>query len=135
MKYQLLTNWKYRLVETYTQKTDIKGMAFGTHYAALSPTGVLTILDDYAWDGASGPAFDTPTIMRGSLVHDCLYQLMRDGFLPRPYKDVADNLLYQICIEDGMWKARASWVLWAVKSFAKRSIEPEIKPEHPIVEV
>jgi hypothetical protein len=33
----------------------------------------------YAWNGPSGPTLDTRNFMRGSLVHDALYQLMREG--------------------------------------------------------
>jgi hypothetical protein len=31
----------------------------------------LNILEEYCWDGASGPAIDTQNFMRGSLLHDC----------------------------------------------------------------
>jgi hypothetical protein len=53
--------------------------------------------------------------MRGSLVHDALYELMRKGLLPPSMKTPADNLLKAMCKRDGMWRLRAWWVkkgLW-----------------------
>lgn len=53
--------------------------------------------------------------MRGSLVHDVLYELMRKGYLPPEAKPVADQLLKDMCREDRMWRLRAWWVkkgLW-----------------------
>jgi hypothetical protein len=136
LQYQLLTNWKYRTVGPCMVKTGILDLFINTPYATLHGTGLLIISDGYAWDGASGPAIDTKTFMRGSLVHDCLYQLMREGLLDRDkYRNCADELLRQICLEDGMWKARADWVYWAVKSFAKRSTEPKENTGHEIVTI
>jgi hypothetical protein len=136
LRYQLLANWKYRTVGPCSVETEILDIVIDTPYAFLGTTGYLTILAGYAWDGASGPAIDTKTFMRGSLVHDCLYQLMREGLLDREiYRPYADELLRKICLEDGMWKARANWVFWAVRSFAARSSEPEKKPEHEIITI
>ena len=44
----------------------------------LSKTGFLEIEPNYAWDGTSGPVKDTSANMFASLVHDALYQLMRE---------------------------------------------------------
>jgi hypothetical protein len=70
----------------------------------------------YAWDGPSGPTWDTDTFMRGSLVHDAMYQLMRLGCMDRVHRCYADELLRDICIEDGMWSFRAWYVYKAVRS-------------------
>lgn len=133
--YRELHGYKYELLEDCIVKTAILGIPIDTSFAILDyTTGELTIKARYAWDGASGPAFDTKTIMRGSLVHDCLYQLMREGLLDREkYRKYADELLRDICLEDGMWKMRANWVYWAVQSFAKRTSEPEKEPRGEIV--
>jgi hypothetical protein len=137
MRYRLLHGYKYELVDTVMVQTDILDLPdIDTEYIALFSNGQLFIKMCYAWDGASGPAIDTKTIMRGSLVHDALYQLMREGHLDRAkYRDVADQLLRKICIEDGMWKARANWVYWAVKSFAKRSSESEKEPRGKVITI
>ena len=85
----------------------------------------LIIDSRYAWDGASGPALDTVTFMRGSLIHDTLYQLMRVGALPTSYRKEADKELVRICREDGMSRLRAWWVYKAVHTFAARLVTPE----------
>jgi hypothetical protein len=55
--------------------------------------------------------------MRGSLVHDVLYQLIREKHLPLSYRDKADRLLQQMCKEDGMWAIRAWYVYQGVSTF------------------
>ena len=99
-----------------------------TSHLRLSRSGKLTILDGYAWDGPSGPAIDSPSFMRASLVHDALYQLIRMGYLPWEWRDRADVVLRVLCIEDGMSSARAWWVYTAVKTFAQRAARPSSEP-------
>lgn len=84
-------------------------------FICLSTDGTLRIRADYAWDGPSGPTIDTKNFMRGSLVHDALYQLMREGYLPGSYRDEADDELRRICLEDGMSGLRAWWVYQGVR--------------------
>ena len=73
----------------------------------------LYIKCGYAWDGPSGPTIDTPSTIRASLVHDALYQLMKEGLLNIKYRKYADDLFKEILIEDvkeklaekgGFWK-------------------------------
>jgi hypothetical protein len=80
--------------------------------------------------GASGPTFDTTSSMRPSLVHDALYQLLREGFLlfgeDRP---LADRELEWIGRDDGMWAARAGTWLRMLGRFGGSSARPSaIKP-------
>lgn len=115
------SGYKYQLEELYRHPTGIKpidGMS-GNRFVGLAPDGMLTIAAGYAWDGASGPAIDTNTIMRGSLVHDALYQLIGLGVLTVDDREAADQLLRDICIEDGMWRIRAAWVYAAVRAFGR----------------
>jgi len=73
----------------------------------------------------SGPTLDTATFMRGSLVHDALYQLMRDGHLDRAtHREAADRLLQTLCEEDGMWSLRTWWVYHGVRLFADPAANP-----------
>ena len=53
--------------------------------------------------------------MRGSLVHDALYQLMREGLLDLGWRETADQELRRVCLEDGMSAIRAWWVYKAVR--------------------
>jgi len=100
--------YKHQLFEDYTiyvgifPKHDII-----TPFLILRTNGYLTIKAGYAWDGASGPTWDTPSCKRGSLVHDALCQLMREERISLACRKRADDLLRDICIEDGMWKWRA----------------------------
>lgn len=71
----------------------------------------------------SGPTIDTKSFMRGSLIHDALYELIRKGLINN--KEEADKLLYNICIEDGMWSLRAKWVYVGVHYFGKSATLPE----------
>lgn len=92
----------------------------------ITAKGKLTIKKGYTWDGPSGPTFDTKTFMRGSLVHDALYQLMREEILPNSARKRADEILRNICLEDGMSKARAWWVYRAVRAGARKSSLPNL---------
>jgi len=123
--------YKYQLDETYEVKVclDMRGLNITTKFITLYSDGVLRINAGYAWDGASGPAVDTKNFMRGSMVHDALYQLIRQGYLEPEYRDEADEELRRVCLEDGMSRARAWWVYNAVRTFAKRSASPESKKE------
>lgn len=114
--------FKYQLLDPYVIKVPIKidekvETAFlNLEPLKLDPTmSLLNIKAGYAWDGPSGPTIDTHNFMRGSLVHDALYQLMRWELLDKIYRKLADQLLYSICLEDGMSKLRAWWIYKAVR--------------------
>jgi hypothetical protein len=123
------TGYKYQLKETYEVVIDIRpAAAIETEFINLSVEGRLEIKKAYAWDGPSGPTFDTLDFMRGSLVHDALYQLMREELLDRKiHRDAADRLLQRICIEDGMSKFRAAIVYQSVSRFGDPSADPAKK--------
>ncbi|MEQ9318387.1 MAG: DUF1353 domain-containing protein [Polyangiaceae bacterium] len=80
-------------------------------FMTLSTTGALTVEDKYAWDGASGPVPDTPDVMRASLVHDALYQMIRQKLVPWNWgrnRKHADAAFRDTCIADGMSPAKAT---------------------------
>ena len=109
-KYQLRREWR-------VQTSVVDCSAKISSYVELWPDGVLIVRAGYAWDGASGPTIDSRSSMRGSLAHDALYQLMREGLIPGSWRGEADRLLYDLCVSDGMWPARARLWLWAVRNF------------------
>ena len=114
--------YKYQLKEDYSVEVNIRPSEdILSAFISLTTEGVLTVKKGYAWDGASGPTIDTKNSMRGSLVHDALYQLMREGLLSIDFRYQADRELKIKCIEDGMWKWRANAWCWAVWNFAKKS--------------
>jgi len=125
--------YKYTLSSPFVLQTEIKPTVdIDTDFVALSADGLLRIRPGYAWDGASG-AIDTADFMRGSLVHDALYQLMRGDYLDRfLWRDAADKLLRQLCLEDGMPHFRAEYVYQGVHLCADPAADPRI--EHPILQ-
>lgn len=126
-RYQLAA--EYRLLVSISPKFPGNAQA---EYLLLDREGMLTIRTGYAWDGASGPAVDTPTILRGSLVHDALYQLIRLGLVEPAYRRLADTIFLEICREDGMSTIRRFWVFRAVRWFGGRSATPAA--ERPILQ-
>lgn len=119
IEYKRADSFKYQLVKGYQVQTGITGAAARIpHFIELDQDGALRIFAGYAWDGASGPTIDTKNSMRASLIHDALYQLMREGKLGQEWRDEADKLLHDICVKDGMWSVRAKAWLLAVWKFA-----------------
>ena len=134
--YRKLDGYKYDVQQVYRHSVPkLKRINFHSMYLSLQD-GVLTISVGYAWDGPSGPTFDTKDFMRGSLVHDALYQLMREGAISRAlYRKYADQLLREICLEDGMSKFRAWYVYKAVRMFCGKSSMPRKNPRGKIVKI
>jgi hypothetical protein len=64
--------------------------------------------------------------MRGSLIHDALYQLMREQKVAQDQRKRADEILREVCIEDGMARVRAWWVYRAVRIGAAQSAKPNL---------
>ena len=132
--------YKYQLHEDYEVTISIiPDSDIATDYMDLDITGQFVIKKGYAWDGPSGPTIDTLNFMRGSLVHDALYQLMRQGQLDRDkFRETADDILRTMCLEDGMSSVRAWWVYkgvrWGGEDAASEPKEviraPEQTPEH-----
>lgn len=128
------SGYKHQLKESFSIQTALRPQQAVIHeFFFLSTSGIMHIFSGYAWDGASGPAFDTLTILKGSLVHDVLYQAIELGLLPKVYniengnittlvsnKDLSDSELFIISRVDGMVAYRASWVFLAVQKFGAR---------------
>ncbi|HAK57262.1 MAG TPA: hypothetical protein DCP38_17555 [Acidobacteria bacterium] len=126
--YQRLTSgqYRYKLTKDYHHETDIVGRDGDIlPYLSIDNGGKLSIFHRYAWDGPSGPSFDTKNFMRGSLVHDALYQLMRERILDhKKDRKRADQLLREICRKDGMSWFRAWYVYRLLRIFGGRSARP-----------
>ena len=121
--------YKYQLVEAYQLKIRIHPEeAIVTDYIELDTNGMITLKKGYAWDGPSGPTIDTLNFMRGSLVHDALYQLMRHSKLDaEKHRLPADELLRDICREDGMSWFRSLYVYQAVRLFGELSADEDFR--------
>jgi len=105
MKYINLKGKKYQLADSMMVFIpELVGLPNITHVPFVwAYGGWLVILVGYMWDGATGVP-NNPDNMRASLFHDALYELMQLGLLDRKYRDVADKLLRELCLEDGMDK-------------------------------
>jgi len=126
------SGYKYQLKKDYVTQIEIKPSApIDTEYIKLDVNGRLTIANGYAWDGPSGPTIDTKNFMRGSLVHDALYQLIREEKLAEgPHRKIADQILKRMCREDGMFALRAGWVYAAVRWFGDSAVDPKKDMQH-----
>lgn len=126
------SGYRYQLAETYYIFTGIKiPCEIVEPFICMSRAGGLYISAGYAWDGAT--CFpDIPSIMRASLVHDALYQLLRLGHLPPDVRPAADALMYRCCVEDDMFQPLA----WAVLKTVRLAGSPAADPRNakPLLE-
>jgi hypothetical protein len=125
--------YKYQLKRPYTVRVPLCPAApIQTPYICLGAAGELVIKEGYAWDGLSGPTLDTLNFIRGSLVHDALYQLMRERCLDHAiHRVTADRILRAMCWADGMWRFRSWWVYLGVRWFGNYAADPAVK--HPLI--
>ena len=123
--------YKYQLASDYCIELKIRPKKdIDAGRILLDEDGNLTIREGYAWDGPSGPVVDTKGTMRGSLIHDALYQLMRHEYLEsKLYKKRADIIFKHICIEDGISRLRAHMFYIGLKIFGRPFSEPKSKKE------
>ena len=123
------SEYKYQLASDY--RIEIPILPSGdivNDFIELDIVGKLIVKKGYAWDGPSGPVIDTKENMRASLVHDALYQLMRNEELnTRAHRKTADELFRDICKEDGVSSFRANVYYKALRKFGKPAASPENK--------
>ena len=130
--YKKITPWwkpiraEFVTVHSHTVITAILGYNIDCMFGTLTPDGKLTTKPDFVF-GASGPTWDTLSSHRGSCFHDLLYYMAQKGFFNNEVSDnvraMADNLLYFMILEDGMWEFRAEAWFRAVRSLGDTSWE------------
>jgi hypothetical protein len=125
LSYKVISHPKYKYELTSSIRVALKHFVPGIQvevpggWAGLD-NGDLWIASGYAWDGASGPALDTVSILRASLVHDVIYQLIAEKRIPYvPWKDFADKEFKKLTGEDNMGRMRRWYTHLAVKMFGK----------------
>ena len=97
--------FKYQLSRRATLQTNMRPKKdIHTRFITLFTTGVLIVEYGYAWDGPSGPMMDTKDLMRASLKHDVMYQLLRMGLLPESDREIADDEYVDDTKNDAKWK-------------------------------
>ncbi len=135
MKYT--SGYKYKLEETVDIHVPFSYFS-GPHKDISTPfitfsysEGILTIKKGYAWNGASGPVPDTPSVMFASLVHDAWYQLIREEEVQLYTRGVADEWFGTLCKEDGLpW-----WIASIYEAFLLKFGEKYALKKPVIIEV
>jgi hypothetical protein len=123
------SGYKYQLATAYVIGINIKPRAdIDTEFVKLTTSAELTMARGYAWDGPSGPVIDQKENMRASLVHDALYQLMRNRKLSiSMHKEKADRLFKKMCIEDGVSRSTAHIYYLGLKLGGRPFADPKNK--------
>ena len=113
-------DWRYTLNRSFTlYHSSLVGLEFNIPYVQVFPVGRLVVKEGYSWDGAT-LTLNTHDLIVPSLVHDALYQCLREG-LDQSYKAVADKIFYQLLLENKVNKI-LSWIMYkAVVHFAPKS--------------
>ena len=121
MKYRKVQG--YQIVEECSYQTEIAAnKIINVEYGRLDK-GLITLKPGFTFE-PSGPTFHTKPFMRGAAFHDFGYYLIRNGLLDRFWKEPFDDLLYELCLKDGMWPIRANWIYRAVLNFGDSSADP-----------
>jgi hypothetical protein len=101
-----------------------------SRFAAISAQQLI-IMSMYAWDGASFILFQwcgTPARwLVPSLIHDALYQLVREGLIGREHREAIDRVFYAMLRERGVSWLVATGAYYAVRiggNFAVRKTNP-----------
>jgi hypothetical protein len=131
--YRDITRFKYLVTDDFWHQTELLGCQASAPLIFLDDDGLLRIIAGYMWDGPSGPTIDSPEGMRGSLVHDALYELMRRGVLEQKYREYADKLFKEIILQDGMSETRAHLWFDAVRDFAAGAAHFGTQPADKII--
>ena len=127
------SGYKYQLAKDFNLKIPVKPTKnIVTQFIDLDTQGNLKIKDGYAWDGVSGPVIDTESNLRASLVHDALYQLIRNKCLKKSkHKDTADKLFRKLCKEDGVLSPVAQAYYEVLRKVGHPAADPKnIKKVH-----
>lgn len=132
---QSLAPYKYRTRENYRLPTTIKGHSVEGAYYRLEENGILSISGCYAWNGTSGPVPDTDRNLGASLVHDVLYQMLREGQLPLSLRHEIDRLFGEHCRALGTPRIIAAVYVWGLRVFGEPFAtrpQDEVAPEDSI---
>lgn len=124
--YRPLHKYKYQLVEEFTcpMHRTFETAPKEHEYVKITTDGNITIRKYYSWDGTSGIP-DTKRNLRASLVHDALYQLMREGILNvEKDRDWSDRLFQEMCREDEVWPLFAASYYLVLKWVGKKHASP-----------
>ena len=116
MKYS--SGWKYKTEEAEQIAVPEISESCDHEFIVLG-NGEISVDSQYAWNGASFILFywfGTPKKwMVPSLIHDALYQLMRESKLGGSYRKTVDGIFYRLLRERGV-----SWPVATVAYYCVR---------------
>lgn len=124
MKVNYKEKYRFELLKEYKVNIPIRGYTLTHEYFSLDNSGLLTMNAGYNSDGVSG-FFQFKFLLRGAFTHDCLYQMIRLKLLPRSRRFNADNILYDILVEDGTPRLLAKLMYYAVRIFGEQYTYPD----------
>lgn len=115
-------NYKFKVEEDVYFKLPVSMPDFEHDYCAVK-NGTIFVNKGYAWDGASGPVFNTKNTLVASLVHDVLYQAQRLNLIERnsTNRKNADENFYELLKYYGVNPIRCKIWYLAVRFFGKKS--------------
>lgn len=110
--------YKYCVEENEVVKTRLRPCKSANipGYLHLSIDGTLIISYRYAWDGITN-GVNLKCNRTAGLVHDALYQLMREGELDLSFKTQCDEELRDIMASNGAPQFLANFFFFMVQKF------------------
>lgn len=126
--------YKYEVEDDFIFILPLKGFEFSNPYLILKKNGEMTIKKGYRYDGATG-GIDTGSFRIPSLVHDGLYQILRESNFEKKereyFRKESDIILKELCKINEMGFIRRNYVYIAVRlfggSFSKKEKKEELK--------
>lgn len=118
--------YKYQLKNTIIIQTRLRPPrpCLIQGYVFLDIDGMLYIYEAYAWDGCT-MAPNTEKNRLGCLVHDALKQLMQEGKLDKSFDPQCSQVLHDVMVEQGCYKAEADLFRWATRVFGGKFMKPK----------
>ena len=136
--------YEFKLAESGCMQTEIyPPNDINTPFYSISKTGRIVGKKGYAWDGITGPMFNTKSFHRSSLFHDIVCQAINEGRLDPSWRPQGDKEFRRIAIMDGeglgvvarqIHRVRAWYAYRAVCAYTKLrngSKQPEIVHNAP----
>ncbi len=124
---EYISGFKHQLNKDFHIETLIRPLySIETPFVCIDVDGNLLVKRGFAWNGTSGPIWDTAKNLRASAAHDALYRLMRQGYLSfEQDREIADRLFQSMMKADGVWGWLAKIRYKALELFGASSADPD----------
>jgi hypothetical protein len=119
ISYELLDNGHGRLTASMVFHTPITGYTALDGHAFLTPDGVLSADIGYEWDFASGPAIDTPAMVRASIAHDIFCSMTNKRLIPWECRAKSDRYFADLLKHYKVGKVRRLYSWMAVSAYSQ----------------